>query len=184
MEEAGIYTGKWDFCYLFLWFRELHCGWLAGRIGWTVISRSSGIVPVWNSGCMPGGCLSAATVFFYIRYLFSLGGYEGIKGRGFLYMACILLAISVWIPYDPEHFPKASLLHVVFSFSFPVLLALSLLSFFKRKDPLRSQPVSSDALAVCRACGSGSCTVVCLRLYHRPFGSVCNHCLLWISGFG
>ena len=63
MEEAGIYTGKWDFVTFFGGSGSYIVAGLPGRIGWTVISRSSGIVPVWNSGCMPGGCLSAATVF-------------------------------------------------------------------------------------------------------------------------
>ena len=55
------------------------------------------------------GMFVSSYSFFYIRYLFSLGGYEGIKGRGFLYTACILLAISVWIPYDP-----VSYTHLIF----------------------------------------------------------------------
>ena len=172
MEEAGVYTGKWDFVTFFVVPGATL--WLACREDWldsniSVIGNSPGM-ELW---LYAWGMFVSSYSFFYIRYLFSLGGYEGIKGRGFLYTACILLAISVWIPYDPDFF-------LFFSCSFIPVPAF----LFKRKDPLRSQPVSSDALAVCRACGSGSCTVVCLRLYHRPFGSVCNHCLLWISGFG
>ena len=137
MEEAGIYTGKWDFVTFFVVPGATL--WLACREDWldsniSVIGNSPGM-ELW---LYAWGMLVSSYSFFYIRYLFSLGGYEGIKGRGFLYTACILLAISVWIPYDPEHFPKASLLHVIFSFSFPVLLSLSLLSFLKEK--IRSDP--------------------------------------------
>ena len=137
MEEAGVYTGKWDFVTFFVVPGATL--WLACREDWldsniSVIGNSPGM-ELW---LYAWGMFVSSYSFFYIRYLFSLGGYEGIKGRGFLYTACILLAISVWIPYDPEHFPKASLLHVIFSFSFPVLLSLSLLSFLKEK--IRSDP--------------------------------------------
>ena len=56
MEEAGIYTGKWDFVTFFVVPGATL--WLACREDWLDSN-----IPVWNSGCMPGGCLSAATVF-------------------------------------------------------------------------------------------------------------------------
>lgn len=132
MKEAGIYTGKWDFVTFFvvpgttLW---LVCqeDWLDSNL--SVIGNRPGM-EVW---LYAWGIFVSGYSFFYIRHLFSLGGYGGFRGRLFLCTACILLAVSVLIPYDPEHFPGASVFHVMFSFSYPVLLALSLLSFLKEK---------------------------------------------------
>lgn len=132
MEEVCVYTGKWDFVTFFvvpgatLWLVRRE-DWLDSNL--SVIGNRPGM-EIW---LYAWGIFVSSYSFFYIRHLFSLGGYEGLKGRIFLYTACILLAVSVLIPYDPEHFPMASLLHVIFSFSFPVLLALSLLSFLKEK---------------------------------------------------
>lgn len=132
MEEAGIHTKKWDAATFFVIPGATL--WLACREDWldsnlSVIGNRPGM-EIW---LYSWGIFVSSYSFFYIRHLFFLGRYKGLKGRIFLYTACILLAVSVLIPYDPEHFPNASVLHVVFSFSFPVLLALSLLSFLKEK---------------------------------------------------
>lgn len=84
MEEAGIYTGKWDFVTFFVVPGATL--WLACREDWldsniSVIGNSPGM-ELW---LYAWGMFVSSYSFFYIRYLFSLGGYEGIKGRGFLY---------------------------------------------------------------------------------------------------
>ena len=62
MEEAGIYTGKWDFVTFFVVPGATL--WLACREDWldsniSVIGNSPGM-ELW---LYAGGCLSAATVF-------------------------------------------------------------------------------------------------------------------------
>lgn len=132
MEEPMIHAGKWDFVTFFM--VPGTTVWLASREDWlesnlSVIGNRPGM-EIW---LYAWGIFVSSYSFFYIRYLFALGRYEERKGRVFLDAACSLLAVSVFIPYDPEHVPAASACHVVFSFLFPVFLALSLLFFLNEK---------------------------------------------------
>lgn len=132
MEEPMIHAGKWDFVTFFM--VPGTTVWLASREDWlesnlSVIGNRPGM-EIW---LYAWGIFVSSYSFFYIRYLFALGRYEERKGRVFLDAACSLLAVSVFIPYDPERVPAASACHVAFSFLFPVFLALSLLFFLNEK---------------------------------------------------
>lgn len=132
MEKPIVHAGKWNLVTFFAVPGATL--WLACRENWldsnlSVIGNRPGM-ELW---LYAWGIFVSCYSFFYIKYLFSLGNYEGLKGWILLSAACIFLAVSVFIPYDPEHFPEASSFHVAGSFLFPVLLSFSLLSFLNEK---------------------------------------------------
>lgn len=77
------------------------------------------------------GFLTGIYYCIYILYLFHIGRYRNLAGKGLVFTAAAFLLTAVMIPYTPKEYPLKAQLHVLLAFLSPILLTLGIVSFLR-----------------------------------------------------